>query len=149
MFIYSLANPFSIPQAEAEVTLGLLEAFQGMPLKANCFSQSTPIGLDCLGWKRCISSSCKYEFCFRLMNFPYCPLLRFIRHCQMLLWLLKHLKLGVCDDVMSLTKRILVGFDIVSTQNGSAVYVMDFPLIPFFFISDSSCPLVKARWSKT
>ncbi|XP_075869811.1 uncharacterized protein LOC142880062 isoform X3 [Nelusetta ayraudi] len=43
-------------EAEAEVTLGLLEAFQGMPLKANCFSQSTPIGLDCLGWKRCGSS---------------------------------------------------------------------------------------------
>lgn len=132
MFIYSWANPFSIPQAEAEVTLGLLEAFQGMPLKANCFSQSTPIGLDCLGWKRCISSSCKYELCFPLMNFPYCPLLRFTWRCQMLLWLLKHSKLGVCDDVMSLTKRILIGFDTVSTQNGSAGYIMDFPLITFF-----------------
>lgn len=139
MFIYSLANPFSIPQAEAEVTLGLLEAFPGMPLKANCFSQSTPIGLDCLGWKRCISSSCKYELCFRLMNFPYCPLLRFTWRCQMLLWLLKHLKLGVCDDVVSLTKRIMIGFDIVSIRlcrlhNGFSTNV-------FFFFSSLTLPV--------
>lgn len=60
--VYNLfIRSFSFSQAEAEVTLGLLEAFQGMPLKANCFSQSTPIGLDCLGWKRCVSSSCEYS----------------------------------------------------------------------------------------
>ncbi|XP_071373290.1 uncharacterized protein arhgef4 isoform X1 [Centroberyx affinis] len=39
----------------AGVTLGPMEAFRGMPLKAHCFSQSTPIGLDCLGWRRRIS----------------------------------------------------------------------------------------------
>ncbi|XP_060920003.1 uncharacterized protein arhgef4 isoform X2 [Labrus mixtus] len=33
------------------VTLGPIEAFHGKPLKAHCFSQSTPIGLDCLGWR--------------------------------------------------------------------------------------------------
>lgn len=60
---YFILHLFSLSQAEAEVTLGLLEAFQGMPLKANCFSQSTPIGLDCLGWKRCVSSSCEYFPC--------------------------------------------------------------------------------------
>ncbi|XP_068437349.1 uncharacterized protein arhgef4 isoform X2 [Clinocottus analis] len=39
------------------VILGPIEAFRGMPLKAHCFSQSTPIGLDCLGWRRCVSFS--------------------------------------------------------------------------------------------
>ncbi|KAM8730824.1 uncharacterized protein arhgef4 isoform 4-T4 [Acanthopagrus schlegelii] len=49
----------SINEAEAEagVTLGPMEAFQWMPLRAHCFSQSTPIGLDCLGWRRHISAS--------------------------------------------------------------------------------------------
>ncbi|KAL7373984.1 hypothetical protein ABVT39_018864 [Epinephelus coioides] len=28
-----------------------------MPLKAHCFSQSTPIGLDCVGWRRHFSYS--------------------------------------------------------------------------------------------
>ncbi|XP_044033309.1 uncharacterized protein arhgef4 isoform X2 [Siniperca chuatsi] len=42
---------------DAGVTFGPIEAFQGMPLKAHCFSQSTPIGLDCLGWRRRISFS--------------------------------------------------------------------------------------------
>ncbi|KAM8730825.1 rho guanine nucleotide exchange factor 4 isoform 5-T5 [Acanthopagrus schlegelii] len=44
-------------KAEAGVTLGPMEAFQWMPLRAHCFSQSTPIGLDCLGWRRHISAS--------------------------------------------------------------------------------------------
>ncbi|XP_070842461.1 rho guanine nucleotide exchange factor 4 isoform X5 [Chaetodon trifascialis] len=44
-------------KADEGVTVGLTEAFQGVPLKAHCFSQSTPIGLDCLGWRRCISYS--------------------------------------------------------------------------------------------
>ncbi|XP_039983465.1 uncharacterized protein LOC120790182 [Xiphias gladius] len=35
------------------------KAFRGMPLKANCFSQSTPIGLDCLGWRRRIPYACQ------------------------------------------------------------------------------------------
>ncbi|XP_059182899.1 uncharacterized protein arhgef4 isoform X2 [Centropristis striata] len=38
-------------------TFGPILAFQGMPLKAHCFSQSTPIGLDCLGWRRRMSYS--------------------------------------------------------------------------------------------
>ncbi|XP_029313244.1 LOW QUALITY PROTEIN: uncharacterized protein LOC115025287 [Cottoperca gobio] len=42
-------------KTDAGVTLGPIEAFRGMPLKAHCFSQSTPIGLDCLGWRRHIS----------------------------------------------------------------------------------------------
>ncbi|XP_058485858.1 uncharacterized protein arhgef4 isoform X3 [Solea solea] len=37
------------------VTSGLVKAFRGMPLKAHCFSHSTPIGLDCLGWRRHVS----------------------------------------------------------------------------------------------
>ncbi|XP_045917935.1 uncharacterized protein arhgef4 isoform X1 [Micropterus dolomieu] len=41
----------------AGVTFGHIRAFRGMPLKAHCFSQSTPIGLDCLGWRRHISFS--------------------------------------------------------------------------------------------
>ncbi|XP_068565730.1 uncharacterized protein arhgef4 isoform X1 [Cebidichthys violaceus] len=44
-------------KTDAGVILGPIEAFRGMPLKAHCFSQSTPIGLDCLGWKIHISSS--------------------------------------------------------------------------------------------
>ncbi|GLD54927.1 uncharacterized protein AKAME5_000748700 [Lates japonicus] len=42
-------------KTDAGVTSGPIKAFQGMPLKAHCFSQSTPIGLDCLGWRRRIS----------------------------------------------------------------------------------------------
>ncbi|XP_030253477.1 rho guanine nucleotide exchange factor 4 isoform X4 [Sparus aurata] len=44
-------------EADAGVTLGPMEAFRWMPLRAHCFSQSTPIGLDCLGWRRHISDS--------------------------------------------------------------------------------------------
>lgn len=61
-------NPHPFPQADTGVTLGPIEALQGMPLKAHCFSQSTPIGLDCLGWRRCISYSCKYSLCFSLLH---------------------------------------------------------------------------------
>ncbi|XP_059900484.1 uncharacterized protein LOC132452110 isoform X5 [Gadus macrocephalus] len=39
----------------AGVTLGSYEDFRGIPLRAHCFSQSTPIGLDCLGWRGQIS----------------------------------------------------------------------------------------------
>ncbi|KAK5877939.1 hypothetical protein CesoFtcFv8_025398 [Champsocephalus esox] len=47
-------------KTDAGVSLGPIEAFRGMPLKSHCFSQSTPIGLDCLGWRRHISYFCKY-----------------------------------------------------------------------------------------
>nr|XP_033965095.1 uncharacterized protein arhgef4 isoform X3 [Pseudochaenichthys georgianus] len=42
-------------KTDAGESLGPIEAFRGMPLKSHCFSQSTPIGLDCLGWRRHIS----------------------------------------------------------------------------------------------
>ncbi|XP_071271059.1 uncharacterized protein [Salvelinus alpinus] len=53
----SLLTPMSINQfeARARVSLSTMEEFSGIPLKAHCFSQSTPIGLDCLGWRRRIS----------------------------------------------------------------------------------------------
>nr|XP_046148499.1 uncharacterized protein LOC123991207 isoform X2 [Oncorhynchus gorbuscha] len=53
----SLLTPMSINQfeARARVSLSTMEEFSGIPLKAHCFSQSTPIGLDCLGWRRHIS----------------------------------------------------------------------------------------------
>ncbi|XP_029005249.1 uncharacterized protein arhgef4 isoform X1 [Betta splendens] len=46
-----------LEKTDAGVTLGPIRLFQGMPLKAHCFSQSTPIGLDCLGWRRRVSYS--------------------------------------------------------------------------------------------
>ncbi|XP_067433756.1 uncharacterized protein arhgef4 isoform X1 [Thunnus thynnus] len=49
--------PEDMDKTHAGVTLGPIEAFRGMPLKSHCFSQSTPIGLDCLGWRRHISYS--------------------------------------------------------------------------------------------
>ncbi|XP_071026456.1 uncharacterized protein [Oncorhynchus clarkii lewisi] len=53
----NLLTPMSINQfeARARVSLTTMEEFSGIPLKAHCFSQSTPIGLDCLGWRRRIS----------------------------------------------------------------------------------------------
>ncbi|CAL8322500.1 unnamed protein product [Boreogadus saida] len=45
----------------AGVTLGSYEDFRGIPLRAHCFSQSTPIGLDCLGWRGQISYPCEYQ----------------------------------------------------------------------------------------
>ncbi|XP_023276296.1 rho guanine nucleotide exchange factor 4 isoform X1 [Seriola lalandi dorsalis] len=44
-----------LDKTDAGVSSGPVGAFRGMPLKAHCFSQSTPIGLDCLGWRRRIS----------------------------------------------------------------------------------------------
>lgn len=85
--IKSWSNLFLFLQADAEVTLGPIEAFQGTPLKANCFSQSTPVGLDCLGWKRCVSSFCKYSLWFSLMHFGYCPLI--------------HIHLGLTDGALA------------------------------------------------
>ncbi|XP_052355769.1 uncharacterized protein LOC118378312 isoform X2 [Oncorhynchus keta] len=53
----SLLTPMFFKQFEshASVSLSTMEAFSGMILKSHCFSQSTPIGLDCLGWRRRIS----------------------------------------------------------------------------------------------
>ncbi|KAM9712225.1 rho guanine nucleotide exchange factor 4 isoform 5-T5 [Menidia menidia] len=39
-------------KTDAGVPLEQMEAFRGMPLMSHCFSHSTPIGLDCLGWRR-------------------------------------------------------------------------------------------------
>uniref|UniRef100_A0A667X8U1 Rho guanine nucleotide exchange factor 4 n=2 Tax=Myripristis murdjan TaxID=586833 RepID=A0A667X8U1_9TELE len=47
--------PEDLDKMRGGVTLEPMEALRGMPLKAHCFSQSTPIGLDCLGWRRRIS----------------------------------------------------------------------------------------------
>uniref|UniRef100_A0AAY5KU45 START domain-containing protein n=1 Tax=Esox lucius TaxID=8010 RepID=A0AAY5KU45_ESOLU len=44
-------------KARSRVSLSTMEVFSGTPLKAHCLSQSTPIGLDCLGWRRRISYS--------------------------------------------------------------------------------------------
>ncbi|KAM4533670.1 rho guanine nucleotide exchange factor 4 isoform 1-T1 [Odontesthes bonariensis] len=46
----------TMDKTDTEATLEPIEAFRGMPLKSHCFSQSTPIGLDCLGWRRGIFS---------------------------------------------------------------------------------------------
>ncbi|XP_055784194.1 rho guanine nucleotide exchange factor 4-like isoform X2 [Salvelinus fontinalis] len=52
----SLLTPmFKRFESHAPVSLSTMEAFSGMLLKTHCFSQSTPIGLDCLGWRRRIS----------------------------------------------------------------------------------------------
>ncbi|XP_036801608.1 uncharacterized protein LOC110489553 isoform X2 [Oncorhynchus mykiss] len=47
--------PEELDKSHASVSLSTMEAFSGMILKSHCFSQSTPIGLDCLGWRRRIS----------------------------------------------------------------------------------------------
>ncbi|KAL1006663.1 hypothetical protein UPYG_G00075090 [Umbra pygmaea] len=47
--------PEDLDQARSRSSLFTMEVYSGMPLKAHCYSQSTPIGLDCLGWRRRIS----------------------------------------------------------------------------------------------
>ncbi|XP_035269029.1 uncharacterized protein LOC118225103 isoform X2 [Anguilla anguilla] len=42
-------------KARGRLSLTNMEPFPSLPLKAHCFSKSTPIGLDCLGWTRRIS----------------------------------------------------------------------------------------------
>ncbi|XP_061093857.1 rho guanine nucleotide exchange factor 4-like isoform X1 [Conger conger] len=42
-------------KARGRLSLTNMEPFPSLPLKAHCFSQSTPIGLDCLGWARRVS----------------------------------------------------------------------------------------------
>ncbi|KAM9712224.1 uncharacterized protein arhgef4 isoform 4-T4 [Menidia menidia] len=42
----------AVDTTDAGVPLEQMEAFRGMPLMSHCFSHSTPIGLDCLGWRR-------------------------------------------------------------------------------------------------
>ncbi|KAM9712222.1 uncharacterized protein arhgef4 isoform 2-T2 [Menidia menidia] len=44
--------PERTDKTDAGVPLEQMEAFRGMPLMSHCFSHSTPIGLDCLGWRR-------------------------------------------------------------------------------------------------
>ncbi|XP_053714597.1 uncharacterized protein arhgef4 isoform X5 [Synchiropus splendidus] len=40
------------PQETPDLTFGAVEDFGGISLKTQCISQSTPVGLDCLGWRR-------------------------------------------------------------------------------------------------
>ncbi|KAJ8270328.1 hypothetical protein GJAV_G00113070 [Gymnothorax javanicus] len=42
-------------EAQARLSLASPEAFASLALKDQCFSQSTPIGLDCLGWPQLVS----------------------------------------------------------------------------------------------
>ncbi|XP_031439335.1 uncharacterized protein arhgef4 isoform X3 [Clupea harengus] len=47
--------PEEMEKARTRLSLSAMEAFSGMPLRGHCFSQSTPIGLDSLGWRRRMS----------------------------------------------------------------------------------------------
>ncbi|XP_028825959.1 uncharacterized protein arhgef4 isoform X2 [Denticeps clupeoides] len=47
--------PEEMDNARARLSLSTMETLSDMPLRAHSFSQSTPIGLDCLGWRRRIS----------------------------------------------------------------------------------------------
>ncbi|XP_036372491.1 uncharacterized protein LOC118769473 isoform X2 [Megalops cyprinoides] len=49
--------PEELEKARTRLSLTSVEAFPALtlPLKAHCFSLSTPIGLDCLGWRRRLS----------------------------------------------------------------------------------------------
>ncbi|KAI1891427.1 hypothetical protein AGOR_G00143710 [Albula goreensis] len=47
-------------EARARLSLTTMEAFPSLPLKSHSFSHSTPIGLDCLGWRRRISFPSEY-----------------------------------------------------------------------------------------
>lgn len=48
-------------QVRTRLSLCALKAFPGMPLRSLSFSHSTPIGLDCLGWRRRMSSPGEYR----------------------------------------------------------------------------------------
>ncbi|XP_035279115.1 uncharacterized protein LOC118230331 isoform X3 [Anguilla anguilla] len=52
-----LVTSMSVNEFEAQARLSLIsnEAFTSLALKDQCFSQSTPIGLDCLGWPQRVS----------------------------------------------------------------------------------------------
>ncbi|MBN3320530.1 ARHG4 factor, partial [Atractosteus spatula] len=47
--------PEELEKVRARLSLTPTVPFPTLPLKDHCFSQSTPIGLDCLGWRRRIS----------------------------------------------------------------------------------------------
>ncbi|KAG5268183.1 hypothetical protein AALO_G00209180 [Alosa alosa] len=47
--------PEEMEKARARLSFSAMEPFSGMALRSHCFSQSTPIGLDCLGWRRRMS----------------------------------------------------------------------------------------------
>ncbi|KAL2085552.1 hypothetical protein ACEWY4_018872 [Coilia grayii] len=42
-------------EARTRLSLSAMDPYSGTPLRAHSFSQSTPIGLDCLGWRRRMS----------------------------------------------------------------------------------------------
>ncbi|KAG9343605.1 hypothetical protein JZ751_013775 [Albula glossodonta] len=65
----ALLGPLSHAPAPARARLSLTstEPFPSLALRDQCFSQSTPIGLDCLGWPRCVSSHGEYCFCSELI----------------------------------------------------------------------------------
>ncbi|XP_077592016.1 rho guanine nucleotide exchange factor 4 isoform X1 [Stigmatopora nigra] len=44
------------PKSRTRVPIGSNKAFGRLSLKDHCFSQSTPVGLDCMGWRRGISN---------------------------------------------------------------------------------------------
>ncbi|KPP74089.1 hypothetical protein Z043_106784 [Scleropages formosus] len=41
-----------LQDTRARLSLTVMESFSSLPLKGHCFSQSTPVGLDCLGWQQ-------------------------------------------------------------------------------------------------
>lgn len=84
-------NPLPFPQTDAGMSLRHMQTFRGRSLKAHCFSQSTPIGLDCLGWRRCVSYSCKYPLWLSVMHYRYWTQIHW--RLLMVLWLLEHLNL--------------------------------------------------------
>ncbi|XP_064194703.1 uncharacterized protein arhgef4 isoform X3 [Anguilla rostrata] len=51
----SWLNAQASGEAQARLSLISNEAFTSLALKDQCFSQSTPIGLDCLGWPQRVS----------------------------------------------------------------------------------------------
>ncbi|XP_063062883.1 uncharacterized protein arhgef4 isoform X3 [Engraulis encrasicolus] len=51
----SSRQPGEMEKARTRLSLSAMDPFTGTPLRAHSFSQSTPIGLDCLGWRRRMS----------------------------------------------------------------------------------------------
>ncbi|KAI1882688.1 hypothetical protein AGOR_G00237470 [Albula goreensis] len=54
--LLTIRTPGEATKARARLSLTSTEPFPSLALRDQCFSQSTPIGLDCLGWPRCVSS---------------------------------------------------------------------------------------------
>ncbi|XP_066565080.1 uncharacterized protein arhgef4 isoform X2 [Amia ocellicauda] len=51
----ALEPPEELEKARARLSLTPVVPFPPLPLKTHSFSQSTPIGLDCVGWRRRVS----------------------------------------------------------------------------------------------